>query len=95
MEGWHTHTHSACANTHVYRKLARAPSQAHVPPHAHGSNKMDRQSASLIFLPLFPNKPVSLATILIVTERRHEREDGWRERDADMAEGGEDSPRRE
>lgn len=42
--------------------------------HPHGSIKNGGQSAGIIFLPPFPNKRVSTATILIVMERRHERE---------------------
>ena len=42
---------------------------------AHGSIKMDRQSTGIIFLPPFPNKPVSTATILIEMERGNEMEE--------------------
>lgn len=88
----HTRTHTPTAQTRAFTETERTPSREHMHSHSHGGVDIDRQSAGVIFLPPFPNKCVSTATILIVTWRRRQRKDWQREREARRWKG---SPRRE
>lgn len=88
----HTRTHTPTAQTRAFTETEHTPSREHMHSHSHGGVDIDRQSAGVIFLPPFPNKRVSTATILIVMWRRRQRKDWQREREARRWKG---SPRRE